>query len=99
VSAVIRNLFEQDLQYTQRRVKELNVEALPLEQKIRSLITIGIEVYRSQTELRGKLQNIQMYLTDADYMRTTMKSYEDLLARLLPSQGSRNMNLVSYVAV
>jgi AcrR family transcriptional regulator len=99
VSAVIHNLMDQDQKYIMRRYKELDIERLPTEQKVRSLIAVGIEAYRNNTELRAKLQNIQMYLTDADYLRTTMKSYEEITAKILPQQPGRNMQVVAYVAV
>lgn len=99
VSAVIHNLLEQDQQYVLRRFKEMNVEQLPVEQKIHALLTVAIEVYRNHSELRAKLQNIQMYLTDGEYMRSTMRMYEDLLLKLIPSSQGRDIKKVAYVAM
>jgi AcrR family transcriptional regulator len=99
VSAVIHNLLDQDRQYVLRRFKELEIERLPVEQKMRSLISIILEVYRNNSELRAKLQNIQMYLTDGEYLRSTMKIYEDMLLRVLPQQTGRDSQKVAYVAL
>lgn len=99
VSAVIHNLLEQDRQYVLRRIKELDIERLPVEQKMRSLISIIIETYRNNSVLRSKLQNIQMYLTDGQYLKSTMKTYEDILVRVLPLQPGREVKTVTYVAL
>lgn len=99
VSAVIHNLLDQDKQYMLKRFKELEIDRLPVEQKVRSLISVGIEAYHSNTELRAKLQNIQMYLTDADYLKSTVKVYEELVSNLLPSIPGRNSHRVAYVFV
>jgi AcrR family transcriptional regulator len=99
VSAVIHNLLDQDKQFVLQRFKELDIERLPVEQKMRSLISVGLEVYRNNSELRAKLQNIQMYLTDGEYLRSTMKIYEDMLLRILPHQSGRDVQKIAYVAV
>jgi AcrR family transcriptional regulator len=99
VSAVIHNLLEQDKQFVLQRFKDLDIERLPVEQKMRSLIGVGLEVYRNNSELRAKLQNIQMYLTDGEYLRSTMKIYEDMLLRVLPHQSGRDVQKIAYVAV
>jgi AcrR family transcriptional regulator len=99
VSAVIHNLLEQDKQYVLKRFKELDIERLPVEQRVRSLISIILEVYRNNSELRAKLQNIQMYLTDGEYLRSTMRIYEDMLLRVLPAGQGRDMQRVAYVAL
>ncbi len=99
VSAVIHNLLDQDKQYMLKRFKELEIDRLPVELKVRSLISVGIEAYHSNTELRAKLQNIQMYLTDADYLKSTVKVYEELVSNLLPAIPGRDSHRVAYVFV
>ena len=99
VSAVIHNLLDQDKHYMQKRFKELEIDRLPVEQKVRSLISVGIEAYHNNTELRAKLQNIQMYLTDADYLKSTVKVYEELVSGILPAKSGRNIHKVAYVFV
>lgn len=99
VSAVIQNLLDQDKQYMLKRFKELDVERLSTEQKVKSLISVGIEAYQNNSELRAKLQNIQMYLTDADYLKSTIKAYEEIVCRLLPAKSGRDINTVAYVFV
>jgi AcrR family transcriptional regulator len=99
VSAVIHNLLDQDKQFVLQRFRELDIERLPVEQKMRNLISVGLEVYRNNSELRAKLQNIQMYLTDGEYLRSTMKIYEDMLLRVLPHQSGRDVQKIAYVAV
>lgn len=99
VSAVIHNLLDQDKQYMLKRFKELEIDRLPVDLKVRSLISVGIEAYNSNTELRAKLQNIQMYLTDADYLRSTVKVYEELVSNLLPTVPGRDSHRVAYVFV
>ncbi len=99
VSAVIHNLLDQDKQYILRRFKELDVDRLPIDQKVRTLINVGMEAYQNNNELRAKLQNIQMYLTDADYLKSTVKAYEEIVCRLLPAKSGRDINIVAYVFV
>lgn len=98
VSAVIHNMFKTDLETLQERIKEL--DSLPqLEDKIRRFIDIGIDVYTRNLEIRGKLQNIQTYLTDENYYKTVMKSYQDLMARYIPEHTGRSHGKVTYVFV
>ncbi len=99
VSAVIHNLLDQDKHYMLKRFKELDVERLSIEQKVRSLISVGIEAYQNNNELRAKLQNIQMYLTDADYLKSTVKVYEEIVYGILPAKNGRDIHKVAYVFV
>lgn len=98
VSAVIHDMFKTDHDYIQSRVKEFE-EAQNLEQKIRKFIEIGIEVYTRNAELRGKLQNIQTYLTDETFYTNVMRSYQDLVVRNVPPIPGRDPNKVAYLIV
>lgn len=97
VSAVIHNMFETDQQWVTSKVREL--EGLPLEQKVRRMIEMGVQVYMQNAELRKKLQNIQVYLTDSEFYASTMKGYQDLIMRNLPQMPGRNPQKVAYIIV
>lgn len=97
VSAVIHNMFETDQQWVTGKVREL--EGLPLEQKVRRMIDMGVQVYMQNAELRKKLQNIQVYLTDSEFYANTMKGYQDLIMRNLPQMPGRNPQKVAYIIV
>ncbi|MBX2987533.1 MAG: TetR/AcrR family transcriptional regulator [Bdellovibrionaceae bacterium] len=98
VSAVIHNMFKTDQDYILARTKELDA-LQTVEEKVRRLIDIGVEVYRRNAELRSKLQNIQTYLTDESFYQTTMKSYQELVLRYLPVNPGRDPQRVAYILV
>lgn len=98
VSAVIHNMFKTDHEFIISRVPE--IERLnSLEDKVRRLIDIGIEVYTRNAELRSKLQNIQTYLTDETFYQSTMRSYQEMVLRHIPPQPGRDVQRVAYVLV
>lgn len=97
VSAVIHNMFRMDQDLVMSRAKEL--EGLEFDQKIRKMIEIGVDVYRRNADLRAKLQNIQTYLTDNDFLASTMKTYQELIERNLPNLSGRNPQKVAYILV
>lgn len=98
VSAVIHDMFKTDHEYIQSRAKEFE-DAQSLDQKVRKLIEIGIEVYARNAELRAKLQNIQTYLTDESFYGTVMRSYQDLVVRNIPQIPGRDPAKVAYLMV
>ncbi|HRO68373.1 MAG TPA: TetR/AcrR family transcriptional regulator [Pseudobdellovibrionaceae bacterium] len=98
VSAVIHNMFRTDQEFIASRMKEL--ESLSsLEDKVRRLVDIGVEVYSRNAELRSKLQNIQTYLTDETFFQSTMKSYQEMVMRHLPQMQGRDPQRVAYIMV
>jgi AcrR family transcriptional regulator len=98
VSAVIHDMFQRDQEHVLSRAREL--EGLQnIDDKIRKLIEIGVEVYQRNSELRSKLQNIQTYLTDEKFYNTTMRSYQDMITRELPQLPGRDPQKVSYILV
>lgn len=97
VSAVIHNMFQMDQEYVLSRAKEF--ENLSLDEKVTKMIEIGVELYRRNADLRKKLQNIQTYLADADFMSRTMKSYQELIVKNLPPMQGRNPEKIAYILV
>lgn len=97
VSAVIHNMFQTDQELVLAKIRD--IEGLPIEQKVRRMIDIGVQVYMQNAELRKKLQNIQVYLTDAEFFASTMKGYQELIARHLPPMPGRNPQKVAYILV
>lgn len=98
VSAVIHNMFHMDHDYIASRVKELD-QLNSLDEKVRRFVDIGLEVYTRNAELRSKLQNIQTYLTDESYYQTTMKGYQEMILKHLPSSPGRDGQRVAYIMV
>lgn len=98
VSAVIHDMFQRDQEHVMARSREL--EGLPnLDERIKKLIEIGVEVYQRNAELRSKLQNIQTYLTDENFYNNTMKSYQEMIIRELPPMAGRDPQKVSYILI
>lgn len=98
VSAVIHDMFQRDQEHVLVRARELE-GITNLEDKIRKLIEIGVEVYQRNSELRSKLQNIQTYLTDEKFYNNTMRAYQDMVIRELPPLAGRDPQKVAYIVI
>lgn len=99
VSAVIHNLLEQDKLFIMQKIQEANIDSLPPREKVSKAIDIAIQAYSINSELRAKLQNIQMYLADADFFKSTMDAYQEISIKLFPDLHGRNIKKVAYLAV
>lgn len=99
VSALVHNLLEEDKQYFIRTAEQFQLNRLEPRERISKAIDIALSIYSRHSELRAKLQNIQMYLTDVDFFNRTMEDFQTIALGLIPPSDNRDMKKVSYVSV
>lgn len=97
VSALIHNMMENDISAFQAKMS--TISSLPTEARIQRMVEIGLEVFRTNSELRNKIQTIQLYLTDTTFFLNSMKYYQDSVAAHLPEIAGRDRQIVSYICV
>lgn len=97
VSALIQNMMETDIAAFQEKMA--NIGQMPAEARIQRMVEIGLEVFRTNSELRSKIQTIQLYLTDTGFFLNSMKFYQEMITNNLPELAGRDRQVVSYVCV
>jgi AcrR family transcriptional regulator len=98
VSALIKQLIEDDRQYFFERMKPF--ETLPVPERIPKMIEIGFEIYRMKPELRASLQAVRLYLTDADYLTQSRRIFAEFVRKNLPPIApGRDGDKVAFITV
>lgn len=97
VLALIKKINSEDRIIISERVKTLNT--LPAEQRVRGIVEMMIDVMTSKPELRQKIQSIQNYLVDAQYVSEVNSFYVSLFKQEIPHLPGRDMDKVAYVLV
>ncbi len=97
VLALIKKINSEDKLIITERVKTLNT--LPAEQRVRGIIEMMVDVMTSKPELRQKIQSIQNYLVDSQYISEVNSYYVSLFKQEIPHLPGRDMEKVAYVLV
>jgi AcrR family transcriptional regulator len=97
VLALIKKINSEDKLVISGRVKTLS--ALPAEQRIHGIIEIMIDVMTSKPELRLKIQSIQNYLVDSQYVSELNAYYTSLFKQQIPNLPGRDMEKVAHIFV
>lgn len=97
VLALIKKIHEEDKVLIAQKIKAL--QTVPADMRIKGLMDIALEVMATQVELRVKLQSIQNYLVDANYMSELTAFYVQMLKQVLPPLPGRDPDKVAYLLV
>jgi len=98
VSALIKQLIEDDRQYFFDRMKP-HANLPPIE-KIQKMIEIGFEIYRMKPELRSSLQAVRLYLTEQEYLHQSHRIFAEFMRQNLTHLSkNRDAEKVAYIAV
>ena len=97
VLALIKKIHEEDKILITQRMKSL--QGLPSDLRVKGLIDIALEAVSTHVELRVKLQSIQNYLVDANYMSELTAFYVQMLKQVLPPLPGRDPDKVAYLVV
>lgn len=97
VLALIKKIHSEDKLIISERVKTIGT--LPVEQRVRGIVELMMEVMTSKPELRQKIQSIQNYLVDAQYLSEVNSYYVALFKQELPQLAGRDMDKVAYILV
>lgn len=97
VLALIKKMNDEDKAQISEKTRAFN--ALPSDQRMRGVIESILEVITSHPALRNKLQSIQNYLIDSNYMAELNAYYVQLLKQTMPLLPGRDMEKVSYLLV
>lgn len=98
VSAVIQDLFEKDKIYFSEQIK--STQGMSCNEKIRKMVDVGLEIYRTQPELRSKIQSLHIYLTDSRFYSDNLRFYQDLITEIIPpTKDNRSRNKMASVAL
>ena len=97
VQALVKNIILADQKYALEQV--VGLEQLSVEERVRKIIQIGINIARRDSELRSKIISIQYYVADASFISASISFYRDEIIRHLPEIPGRDMNTLAYVMV
>ncbi|MGZ3773686.1 MAG: TetR/AcrR family transcriptional regulator [Pseudobdellovibrionaceae bacterium] len=97
VQAMIKNIFEEDKRILSEKMRALS--HLPIEERVKALVEVMIEMARRNSELRAKLTTIVYYVMEPSYISDTLRFIQDAVRFNLPQVAGRDMDKVSYMFV
>ena len=97
VQALVKNFILEDQKYALEQL--VGIDELPVEERAKKIIQIGINIARRESELRSKLISIQYYVTEASFLSEMIVFYRDEIVRHLPAIPGRDMHTLAYVMV
>jgi AcrR family transcriptional regulator len=97
VQALVKNIILEDQKYALEQI--IGIELLPVEERLRKIIQVGINIARRDSELRSKIISIQYYVAESSFISDSINFYRNEIIRYLPPMPGRDMNTLAYVMV
>lgn len=97
VQAMIRNIYEEDKRILNEKMHAL--PPLPVDERIKAMVEVMIDMARRNSELRAKLTTIVYYVMDPSYISESLRFMQDAVRHNLPQVPGRDMDKVSYMFV